>query len=114
MLGTHGLLSVWKLMIFGFRKPLYFFDNFLPTVSPKAKSPISCGGEAGVVTLLDHIRWGGAFSYTGLCLTPLHSMPVLRPSFYPLLLSLFWVQKGLLVCLLIATSVGRIHFLLLC
>lgn len=44
-------------MIFEFRKPLYFFDNFLPTISPKAKSPISCGGE----TLLDHIRWGGGF-----------------------------------------------------
>lgn len=69
MLGTHGLLSVWKLMIFGFRKPLYFFDNFLPTVSPKAKSPISCGGEAGVVTLLDHIRWG-FFLYRSLSDSP--------------------------------------------
>lgn len=56
-------------MIFGFRKPLNFFDNFLPTVSPKAKSPISCGGEAGVVTLLDHIRWG-FFLYRSLSDSP--------------------------------------------
>lgn len=67
-----------------------------------------------VITWLDQIKdLGGFFSYTSLI--PFSPNPSSQPQSVPPLLSLFWVQKGTLICfLLTTTSAGRAHLILLC